>query len=213
MNPFRSILPVMALVAGLAGCSTPATPDAPSGTGENTATVEPPPSNPGTESSGVETPRSGDYGVAISIPQLPIGGNTEPEGPLEQCATPSWLADTFPDGGVTVTGIRIEPPDGFGVGGSCGGVPECASFTFRPGHGQCSVAVTGSGNPHDPQLKLKGGFTCAPGRESSCQELRTRLKPGLVPLEYSAPESSTTETPPSSAESSPSPAGSPSPSG
>jgi hypothetical protein len=210
MYPFRSILPVLALAAGLAACSTPAAPDAPSTTGETTATAEPP-SAPGTEPSGPEAPRSGDHGVAISIPQLPIGGNSDPDGPQRQCATASWLQpEVFPEGGVKVTGIQADPPKGYRVGGSCGGLPGCAGFTFRPGGGRCSVAVTGPGTA-EAQLTFKGVFTCAPGRESSCRALLPQVNPGSIglsqPEETTEPESTASETPPSPAESSPSPTG------
>ncbi|MEU5263756.1 hypothetical protein [Amycolatopsis sp. NPDC021455] len=208
MKPFRSILPLLALAAGLAGCSTPA---APGSTGADTATVEPPPSTPGTEPSGVEPPRAGDHGVSISIPRLPIGGNADPDGPQRQCATAGWLQpEVFPEGGVTVTEVTADPPEGYRVGGGCGGLRGCAGFTFRPGGGRCSVAVTGPGTP-DAQLKFAGVFTCAPARESSCRELLPQVNPGSIglsqPEETTGPESSATEAPPTSAESSPSPTG------
>jgi hypothetical protein len=210
MNPFRSILPVVAL-AGLAGCSTSTTPDAPSSTGENTATVESmSPTNPGTEASGPEAPRSGDHGVALSIAQLPVGGVGVPDGPLRQCATASWLSDVFPEGGVTVTRIWADPPEGYHVGGSCDGLRGCAGFTFRQGETSCSVAVTGHGTPGGV-LKFKGEYTCARGRESSCREVLSRLNQGSVSLDQpegtTQPASSTTESPTSSPESSPSPSG------
>ncbi|RSM48753.1 hypothetical protein DMA12_06445 [Amycolatopsis balhimycina DSM 5908] len=212
MNPFRSILPVVALVAGLAGCSTPATPGAPSSTGQNTATVEPPPSTPGTESSGVETPRSGDYGVAISIPQLPVGGGAEDETVENQCVNVSWLRPgNLPDGGVRVTGIRITPSDAFSMGGGCGGQPACASFTFHANGDSCSVAVKALGTTGSAKLVVEGTATCPSGREELCRELRTGSNREPIPLtqpdEITRPESPVTETPPSSPETSPSPTG------
>jgi hypothetical protein len=213
MNPFRSILPAVVLAAGLAGCSAPAAPGVPSGTGENTATVEPPPSStPSTEPSGPEAPRSGDHGVAITIPQLPVGGNSASDGPRRQCATAGWLQpEVFPQAGVTVVEIEADPPDGYHVGGSCGGLRGCAGFTFRPGGGRCSVAVTGPGTPDGAQLKFKGVFTCAPARESSCRELLPQVNAGSVglfqPEVTTEPDSSTSEAPSSSPGSSPSPTG------
>lgn len=212
MNPFRSILPAVVLAAGLAGCSTPAAPGVPSGTGEDTATAESPPTSaPATEPSGPEAPRSGDHGVAISIPELPVGGNSDPDGPQRQCAAASWLQPgVFPEGGVTVTRIWADPPGGYRVGGACGGLRGCAGFTFRPGGARCSVAVTGPGSP-GAQLKFTGRFACAPGRESSCRALPAQVNPGSISLvqpdDTTEPEPSTTEAPPGSAGSSPSPTG------
>ena len=222
MNLFRTsllIMPITVVAFGLAGCAAPAGPDTPS-TGPDTTTAEPSAqsTNPSTEPTGPETPRSGDHGVAISIPELPVGGNSVPDGAGKQCATASWLQPEVlpPGGGVTVTRIWIDSPEGFQVGGGCDGDRGCASFTFRPDDRQCSVAVTGLGTP-GANLKFKGEFTCAPGRESSCRELRSQVRPGLVPLitpEGSISPGSSTEAPPSSPESSPSPAeSSPSPAG
>jgi hypothetical protein len=210
MNPFRSILPVMALVAGLAGCSTPKAPDAP-GTGENTATVEPS-SSPGTETSGPEAPRSGDHGVAISIPQLPVGGRAEDETVENQCVKVSWLRPgNLPDGGVRVTGIRITPSDAFSTGGGCGGRPACASFTFHAKGDSCSVAVKALGTTGSAELVVDGTATCPSGREEPCRALGTGSNRDPIPLtqpdEITGPASSTTETPTSSPESSPSPSG------
>jgi len=204
MNLFRSSrhtlsVAVTVLAVGVtAGCSTPAGPEAPAA---STEASPPETAAPSTEPTGPEIPRTGDHAVAISIPELPVGGNSVPDGAERQCATPSWLQpDVLPDTGVKVTRIWIEPPDGYRVGGSCGGVPGCASFKFRPGSRTCSVAVTGRGTP-EAQLKVKGEFTCAPGRESSCRALPARVNPGLVPLTQpegtTEPESSTTEPPPS----------------
>jgi hypothetical protein len=195
-----------AVLAFAAGCSTPddtktespapepSLPSLPAGT--------PGPTTPSLEPSGPEAPRpTGDGGVAISLPQLPIGGNSIPDGAGRQCASASWLPDVFPPEGVTVTGIRIDHPDGFRVGGSCGGAPSCASFTFRPGAGGCSIAVTGTGTA-GASLLLAGRATCAPGRESSCREFRSAVNPGLVPLiqpdepDEPAPPSTETTTSP-----------------
>ncbi|OXM63270.1 hypothetical protein [Amycolatopsis vastitatis] len=213
MNPFRSILPVMALAAGLAGCSTPTAPDTPGGTGENTATVESTsPSSPGTETSGPEAPRSGDRGVAISIPQLPVGGGAEDDTVENQCVNVSWLRPgNLPDSGVRVTGIRITPSDAFSKGGGCGGQPACASFTFHAKGDSCSVAVKALGTTGSAELVVDGTATCPSGREEPCRELRTGPNGDPIPLtqpdEITGPGSSTTETPTSSPESSPSPSG------
>ncbi|WP_086848892.1 hypothetical protein [Amycolatopsis kentuckyensis] len=199
MNLFRSRRAIVLLALGVAGCATPAVPDAPSSTGPDATTTESPPPTPGTEPSGPERPRTGDHEVAISIPELPIGGNADPAGAGKLCATASWLQpDALPDGGVTVTRIWADPPDGFHVGGSCGGLRGCASYTFRPGGGQCSVTITGPGTAGGAQLKFAGRFPCAPGRESSCRELTARINPGAIglpePEETTEPESSPSAT-------------------
>ncbi|KDN18735.1 hypothetical protein [Amycolatopsis rifamycinica] len=195
MNLFRPRRVIAVLALGVAGCATPAVPDAPSGTGPTTATTtETTPTAPGAEPSGPERPRTGDHEVAISIPELPIGGNADPAGTGKLCATASWLQpDALPDGGVTVTRIWADPPDGFRVGGSCGGLRGCASYRFRPGGGRCSVAVTGPGTAEGAQLKFAGRFSCTPGRESSCHELTRRVNPGSIGL--SRPETTTEPEP------------------
>jgi hypothetical protein len=203
MTLFRSRRPALAIVAlalGVAGCSTPAGPDAPRSTDQTTAatTAETPPSNPGTEPTGPESPRTGDHGVAISIPELPIGGNADPAGTGRLCADASWLQpETLPAGGVTVTRIQADPPEGFHVGGRCGRLRGCAGFTFHSGKDHCSVEVTGPGTAEGAQLKFAGGFTCPPGRENSCRELTARMNPGAIGLSRPEPESPSTETTPS----------------
>ncbi|WP_410612641.1 hypothetical protein [Amycolatopsis sp. lyj-109] len=203
MNLFRSRRAIVVLALGVAGCSAPAVPEAPSSTGQSTATTESVPPNPGTEPTGPESPRTGDHGVAISIPELPVGGNAVPAGSGTLCATASWLQpETLPDGGVTVTRIWADPPEGFRVGGRCGGRRGCASFTFRSGEDRCSVTITGPGTDEGAQLKFAGGFTCGAGREGSCRDLTARVNPGAIGLSRpegtTEPESSTTEASPSS---------------
>ena len=208
MKPFRTIMPVLALVAG---CSTTAVPDAPSSTGETTATAESPPSNPGTEPSGPEAPRSGDHDVAITIPQLPVGGGAENDTVADQCVNVGWLQEgSLPDGGVRVTDIRITPPDAFSRGRGCGELPACASFTFHANGDSCSVAVKALGTGGKAKLVVQGEATCPPGREAPCRRLRTgsdRGPIGLFQPDVTQPDSSTTEATPSPAESAPSPTG------
>ncbi|MGW3960781.1 hypothetical protein ACWED2_13270 [Amycolatopsis sp. NPDC005003] len=203
MNLFRSRRAIAVLALGVASCSTPAAPEVPSTTSQPT-TAEPAPPSPGTEPSGPEAPRTGDHGVAISVPELPIGGKADPAGAGKLCATASWLQpEALPDSGVTVTRIRIDPPAGYRVGGRCGGLPGCASFTFRPGAGQCSVTITGPGTTDDAQLEFAGRFSCAAGLESSCRALKDRMNPGAIdvhPPEETTPEEKTTEPAPTTTE-------------
>jgi hypothetical protein len=201
--PSRPALFVVAaaLVFGVAGCTTPADSGAPS-----TASEAPMPTDaPSTEPSGPETPRTGggDDGVAISIAQLPIGGTADDPGGENQCVTVSWLqSDLAPGNGVRVTELQVTPPGAFSVGGSCGGVRACASYTF--GSGSCSVAVRARGTNGSAQLKFKGEITCARGKQSSCQEFRSRVDPGKVDLRQpDGPDESETSEPPETSETSP----------
>jgi hypothetical protein len=201
MNLFRSSRPALVAAAavlafGASGCSTRS-----DGGAESSATESPmPTSAPSAEASGPEVPRSADdAGVAISIAQLPIGGGTDHDGAEDQCATANWLQpELLPDNGVEVTGIRVTPPGAFSVGGRCGESKGCAGFTFGSGADTCSVAVKALGTGGDARLTVQGKAVCAPGKEGSCQDLRTRSTPGSIPLtqpdEISVPESSTTET-------------------
>lgn len=199
MNLIRPRRAIVVLALGVAGCATPAVPDAPGSTGPDAPTTESAPPAPGTEPSGPEQPRTGEHEVAISIPELPIGGNADPAGTRKLCATASWLQpDALPDGGVTVTRIWADPPAGFRVGGSCGGLRGCASYTFRPGGGRCSVTITGPGTAEGAQLKFAGRYTCAPGRDDACRALKDRVNPGSIglsqPEETAEPESSPSAT-------------------
>jgi hypothetical protein len=129
------------------------------------------------EPTGPEAPRSGDDGVAISIPQLPIGGGAQPEGAEEQCVTVSWLqSDVSLGPGVQVTAIRLERPGVFSVGGGCGPAKACKGFTFHANGDTCSVAVKALGTGGDTRLTVAGKAAC------SCQDLRNRVQPASIPL-------------------------------
>jgi hypothetical protein len=197
MNLFRSSRPALVAAAavlafGAAGCSTPSD----GGTGTS-ATEAPPPLTtgaPSAEPTGPEAPRSADdAGVAISIAQLPIGGGADDASARDQCVSVSWLQpELLPDNGVKVTGIQVTPRGAFGVGGKCGEADACAGFTFGSGADTCSVAVTALGTGGSARLTVQGKAVCAPGKESSCQDLRTRVSPGSIPL--TQPDPPTTET-------------------
>ncbi|MEA5360535.1 hypothetical protein VA596_13390 [Amycolatopsis sp., V23-08] len=192
MSLFRSSCPALAAVLafGVAGCSTP------SSGGTETSTTEVPPTTgtPSAEPTGPETPRTADdAGVAISIPQLPIGGGADDSSARDQCVTVSWLQpELLPDDGVEVTGIQVTPRGAFSVGGQCGDPKACAGFTFGAGADTCSVAVTARGTGGGARLTVQGKAVCAPGKESSCQDLRSRVSPGSIPL--TQPDPTATET-------------------
>ncbi|WP_410623456.1 hypothetical protein [Amycolatopsis sp. cmx-8-4] len=198
MNLFRTTLAAAAavLVLTAAGCADSADSGSGSGSGAQDSTTEAPLSTgaPSAEPSGPESPRStDDTGGAITIPQLPIGGVPDNPGAEEQCVTASWLQpDLLPDNGVEVTGLQLEPPGAFGLGGRCGESPACASFTFSAGAGTCSVAVTARGTGDDATLTIKGQVVCAAGKDASCRDLPTRVSPGQIGL--TQPESPSTET-------------------
>lgn len=200
-NRAALLVAAAALVFGVTGCTTPAD----SGAASTASETPMPTEAPSTEPSGPETPRTaaGDDGVAISIAQLPIGGTADDPGGENQCVTVSWLqSDPPPDNGVRVTGLRVTPPGAFEVGGSCGGLRACASYAF--GTGSCSVAVKALGTNGDAQLKFTGEITCAPGKQSSCQDFRSRVDPGEVDLRQpEGPEVPETSVTPETSETSP----------
>ncbi|VVJ17989.1 Uncharacterised protein [Amycolatopsis camponoti] len=171
MNPFRtSSLVLIAVLA--AGCSDPAGPD----TGGSTTGEPTTMSAPSTEPTGPETPRSGDDGVAISLPQLPIGGGARPEGAQEQCVTVGWLSDVSLASGVKVTGVGFDKRGVFSAGGGCGEEAACVGFTFHANGDQCSVAVRALGTGGATRLTLSGKDLC------SCRDIRGKVQPGSVPL-------------------------------
>jgi hypothetical protein len=193
MNLFRSSRPALvaaaaALAFGASGCSTPSDGGAQSAATESPQSSAPespmPTSAPSAERSGPEVPRStDDAGVAISLAQLPIGGAADDRDARGQCVTVNWKQpELLPDNGVKVTGIRVTPPGAFSVGGECGGSEGCAGFTFVSGAEACSVAVEARGTGGTAELTIQGKAVCAPGKESSCQELRTRVRPDSIPL-------------------------------
>ncbi|MFJ1767538.1 hypothetical protein ACIOD2_44930 [Amycolatopsis sp. NPDC088138] len=196
MTLFRTSFPVLAAVLafGVAGCSTPSGGGTETSTPEASTTEAPlTTGTPSAEPTGPEAPRTADdAGVAISIAQLPIGGDAD-SSDREQCVTVSWLQpDLLPDNGVKVTTIRVTPPGAFSVGGKCGDPDACAGFTFGSGAGTCSVAVTARGTGGTAWLTVQGKAVCAPGKENSCQDLRSRVSPGSIRM--TQPESPTTET-------------------
>lgn len=129
------------------------------------------------EPTGPETPRSGDDGVAISIPQLPIGGGADDTTAVNQCVTVSWLqSDVSPGPGVKVTAIRLERPGVFRLGGGCGGTDACKGFTFHANGDTCSVAVTALGTGGGTRLTVAGRAEC------SCEDLRSRVQPNSIRL-------------------------------
>lgn len=195
MNLFRT--GSLALVAVLAvGCSDPAGPGAPS---SGAAESPPPTSAPSMEPTGPEAPRSGDDGVAISIPQLPIGGGVDDTDAESQCASAGWLQnDLSPGPGVKVTGIRLEHPGVFSiVGGGCGGDAACAGFTFHAKGDTCSIAVRALGTGGKTRLFVEGKPECASA--SACRDLRDRVNPGWIdltqPEETTEPSTSETTAP------------------
>ncbi|MFG1643238.1 hypothetical protein ACGFMK_23340 [Amycolatopsis sp. NPDC049252] len=200
MTLFRSsCLALSAVLAfGAAGCSTPSGGAAETSTTGTSATEAPMTTGtPSAEPTGPEAPRTADdAGVSISIAQLPIGGGAGDSSARDQCVTVSWLQpELLPDNGVAVTGIQVTPPDAFSVGGKCGDPDACAGFTFGAGADTCSVAVTARGTGGSARLTVQGKAVCAPGKESSCRNLRSRVSPGSIPLtqpDSSAPETTTT---------------------
>ncbi|MEV6639105.1 hypothetical protein [Amycolatopsis sp. NPDC051371] len=75
-----------------------------------------------------------------------------------------------------MTGIRLDRPGVFSVGGGCGGEDACAKFTFHATGDQCSIAVKALGTGGTTRLIVSGKDTC------SCRDLRGRVEPGSVEL-------------------------------
>ena len=95
---------------------------------------------------------SGAEAVAVELPGLPIGGNTEVVSDTLQCVDVGWTEPPdLPDWiGITVTGVTFTPAEAFArVPESCpGGAPPCLGAGFQlTGDERCYVAVAFTGEP------------------------------------------------------------------
>ncbi|TDV56615.1 hypothetical protein [Actinophytocola oryzae] len=161
MIVFRLLVLVMTLVLG--ACDTAAdTSDY--ATEEATST-----GTPTEEGTGPENPRPTDDGMAVTLPELPVGGGSNGE-PADQCATASFTS-SLPDGvSVRVTGIRFSA-DGASVdGGGCDGNDFCDGFVFDSPGATCSVSVDASNATTGVDMSLAG--ECVAEDVSACDDLR-----------------------------------------
>ncbi|HQR27684.1 MAG TPA: hypothetical protein PLP61_11650, partial [Nocardioides sp.] len=136
-----ALITVALLVAGCGASGTPAVAPDP-GTGSESFDPTPAP-----EPTGSEEPLPPDQDVSISVPTLPVGGNTDQDG-ADQCAHANWLGDTIPTGvEVVVDQVALDPDGVFSLGGEpCGsGGPACASswtWSAETQSQECTVSAT-----------------------------------------------------------------------
>jgi hypothetical protein len=146
--------------------------------------------NPAEEGTGPEAPRPTEGGKSVSLPTLPVGGDSSGE-PEAQCVTASFLA-TLPDGvSIEVTGVRFSA-DGVSQkdGSGCDGFDACMGFVFTPDN-TCGVSVDASGtSEQDASLLLDG--KCLAEDLSACDDLRDQN--GSVRLTVPQPPEETTTT-------------------
>ena len=189
---------VVAVVLAACGKQQSADPPAGTGAGATMATMESA-GSPTMEGGGPEPPRTGDGGVAVSLPRLPVGGGTDDSSLEHQCAVASWAGNDIPEGmSIEVTGVDFDPRGVFAVdgsnGSSCDGRPACARpFAFTSARESCSVpvraVVSGSG---EARLVLVG--SCGRGDSGECRDILASSSPSTVPLSYEPPEESSSES-------------------
>lgn len=103
--------------------------------------------SPSLEPTGSEEPLPPEQDVSISVPTLPVGGNTDQDG-VDQCAHANWLGATLPPGvEVVVDQVALDPDGVFSLGEEpCGsGGPACASswtWSAETQSQECTVSAT-----------------------------------------------------------------------
>jgi hypothetical protein len=121
--------------------------------------------------------------VAVELPGLPIGGNTEVVSDTLQCVDvgwteppdlPSWI-------GITVTGVTFTPADAFAASPEtcAGGAPPCLSAGFQlTGDERCFVAVafTGGQSVEGSMSFSSGVINCPPDRVEQCESFRDEVE-------------------------------------
>jgi hypothetical protein len=154
------------------------------------------------ETRGTEQPGpTKNVGIAISLPGLPAGGQSDDTTVVHQCMAVSWLGDNdIPDGvSVFVTGAQVTPSGLFdwGTGGSDCGSPRCtAPFAFTSKTTRCVLPVTAKGANGSGELLLTGEARCGPGHEQKCRDLVAHERPQTLPLiQPTGPDETTTDPP------------------
>jgi hypothetical protein len=193
---------VVAVVVLLAGCGD--TRDADPGSAPATTEIA---DTPSVEPTGPETPvttREGGGGVSVSLPSLPIGGQSEPDRGKRQCVPVNWLEPgdkpNIPKGiSVAVTSVRLTPAGLFDKGASgCGGAPRCdSSFVFTSQRLACSVSVTAKGTGETARLSVSGAVNCPAGQAQKCRDLVARVSPGSIEVVQPDPPEEQPPTTPS----------------
>ena len=130
-----------------------------------------------------EAPEESGEAVAVELPGLPIGGNTEVVSETLQCVDvgwteppdlPSWI-------GITVTGVTFTPADAFAASPEtcAGGAPPCLGAGFQlTGDERCFVAVafTGGQSVEGSMSFSSGVINCPPDRVEQCESFRDEVE-------------------------------------
>ena len=128
-----------------------------------------------------EAPDESGEAVAVELPGLPIGGNTEVLSDTLQCVDVGWTEPPdLPEWiGITVTGVTFSPEGGFTQSSEpCpGGAPPCLGGGFQlTGDARCYVAVAFTGEPTldaDRFMSFSSGvINCPPDRVEQCEAFR-----------------------------------------
>lgn len=157
---------------------------------------------PTVESSGLETPRTGDDKVAVSLPGLPVGlVDDVDDSQVEQCVVVAWLGTApVPDGvSVAVTGVHFDPTGVFEEVGGCGGADECTEpFAFTSAGESCSVLVRALASDGDStRLLLSGSALCVSQEVRKCRDVAATSSGQSISLSQPYEEPSEEETSPS----------------
>ena len=160
------VVVVALLVAGCGGGTT-ASPDVSSGS----ESFNP---SPTLEGEGSESPQPPDDDVSISVPTLPVGGDSDVDG-VDQCGHANWLGSPIPPGvEVSVTDVALDPAGIFGLEGDpCGsdedGCADSWTWTSDTQDDECTVSVTQLVDTDETvTLVLVGTVTCT--SQSLCEE-------------------------------------------
>ncbi|MEW2500678.1 hypothetical protein AB0878_09370 [Amycolatopsis sp. NPDC047767] len=186
------------LLASAAACSGPGSGAGPAtevstGVASTASSVETTGSNPSTEGTGPEPPRSSEREGSVALAGLPVGGGNDASG-AQDCIRVSLLDSNVPEGArIAVGEVAAGPGDLVTGGGACGGPPACSSYTFTAQDNSCSVALSWHRPGDGATLTMKGSYACG-GDPSACAEFGKTLRTNTIdltnPLE--TPETTTT---------------------
>lgn len=134
---------------------------------------------PEVEQPGTEEPAGGEVEqIALELPGLPIGGDSEAVSPTLQCAQVNWSGppDLIEGVHIEVTAVSFEPPGAFRLAdeGCPGADPPCLPI-MPTGGAPCTVAIAWTGEPVEGEGELlftEGHVICAPEAEEECTEFQ-----------------------------------------
>lgn len=160
--------------------------DSGTGTGAGTGPVDDPtsaidPAPPATEDPDAleEADEPGQDAVALELPGLPVGGDSEVVSATLQCVDVGWSGPDIPAGiRVGLDGIAFMPADGFTASDApCPGeAPRCVGegFWITAALERCAQAVAWTGRPtidEQRMLMYRGGtIACVPDRLDECRD-------------------------------------------